>query len=1409
MRMMWPLVWVLCAWVCPQCTLAVEGAGFETPLYEQLPFTSRVDTPGTGFEFLWDFDPPPPTDPLLGWEIRNLAIDPSPHATRITSDIWTTLHGNPNNAPIPEGDGALWIGAHEDEVAGECWPGGVGYGNNWKQRWQSPTFSYLGGNPVGIGFDYFQDSEQGVDRTRVWVRFADGSEITLNGGGFSGQIGNPTFSNYTNASYSIPEVAFGPNQTFTVLIEFDSDESASDEDGLFMTSHGAFAFDNFSVTGPVVGAPLIHTYELGHDGWTAAAVPGPAGQMFVRSVVDYVIADPCLCDISGNVLALHTPAQQHPSGEHFQVSSPIVDRATLGPSYRKISGEWEMYADLPRANGVFFRPGWSYYPAYCGVTGAPSWSDRVGRAAWYYLGDEPDCFHMEDTGTDVGVPGNCDEVRLVFELWSSCSAFGIVETECTGVTNFTPVFDNVIVRVETAPDAPAVSFLEGHQFQDGYPSDGSMNPLSPANADVSFDLNRNRALPADLDDVLQVRGPEPYNGSEYEVWLHVRVRREGPEQAASVPYQNWLNQVSDGSPGSIVGSTASFAAGRMAEVPSPREPRQWLFASEFHSSDDSYVGAGLPNNEIVPDGVLLPGTQIEYFVTSNYAASPAITFRLPPQGPNENLEFEILPGYRDVAGNLFSPCLLSINAGDERDDYHQHALNMIYYNAAPNDPLPVTLDWDRFDRLEATSNWIAPLFREPGGDNGISRHPLFALRAILYHTGNSDRVALRENELLHIQDWLTRVDANSQIQGVWLNGDNIGMSLGLAGGALGEQIFGATPKCNTYNQANCGPVPTDDNYCVRVDVAAGAAYPPPLAYDIAGDWCPTTWKSLDVLNTGNGGVGHRVYVDYVGGPPVSTNYASVTNSVTGSGSSNYRSIVDGWSWNWLTTRDVSLECVDDYEQDVQAQAAELTSGLEWIVDAVPGVACPGTAVLQEGSISGRVWRDDNLDCDQDAGEIDEPFHLVSIDGQQWTTTDADGNYSFGLAAAGNYTVAVKPKNGFVFSCPPLGTASVHINEGEAVSGIDFGHRREPYGVDLYVLLHNTPAVRGIAFEFFVHCGNLGAVPSSAQVVLSLPTLFEFRSAEDNGVYDPQLHQVTWTFSSLDESDDEGFTVEVHVPSSVLAGTTFAATATISPISGDLDPVNNVATINDVVRAAVDPNSKRAAPFGGIDAGERIQYRVDFQNEGNASAFDIVVRDQLDADLDLATLELGTGSHAHTVSLQGREIAWTFAGIMLPDKHANEPASHGFVEFSIAAAGGLTPGTEILNQAAIYFDFEDPILTNFTVNVVQGAAGLSDADAIPTHFSLDRPVPNPTSATTSLRLGVPAQGRARVTVYDVGGRLVRRILDRGVARGWVEATWDRTSFDGRRVPAGIYFVHASLTPVVGEEKTEERRIVVLR
>ncbi|MEM6967335.1 MAG: T9SS type A sorting domain-containing protein, partial [Bacteroidota bacterium] len=138
----------------------------------------------------------------------------------------------------------------------------------------------------------------------------------------------------------------------------------------------------------------------------------------------------------------------------------------------------------------------------------------------------------------------------------------------------------------------------------------------------------------------------------------------------------------------------------------------------------------------------------------------------------------------------------------------------------------------------------------------------------------------------------------------------------------------------------------------------------------------------------------------------------------------------------------------------------------------------------------------------------------------------------------------------------------------------------------------------------------------------------------------------------------------------------------------------------------DPNDKAAYPRGYfsenfINSEDEIEYHIRFQNTGTDTAFTVVIRDTLSEFLDPTTIRTGASSHAYEFELLNNGILkFTFDNILLPDSATNLVASNGFVKFKIAQRPNNLPGTVITNSAAIYFDFNLPIITNEVVHTIE-------------------------------------------------------------------------------------------------------------
>ncbi|MBL0153318.1 MAG: IPT/TIG domain-containing protein [Chitinophagaceae bacterium] len=156
---------------------------------------------------------------------------------------------------------------------------------------------------------------------------------------------------------------------------------------------------------------------------------------------------------------------------------------------------------------------------------------------------------------------------------------------------------------------------------------------------------------------------------------------------------------------------------------------------------------------------------------------------------------------------------------------------------------------------------------------------------------------------------------------------------------------------------------------------------------------------------------------------------------------------------------------------------------------------------------------------------------------------------------------------------------------------------------------------------------------------------------------------------------------------------------ISVTEADHTPANNCDTTLIRLQSSFDPNDKNESyagqmPFADYLQGKELNYVIRFQNTGNDTAFNVVIRDTLDASrLDFSSLRMINASHSYQVQVDQGKIKWTFNNINLPDSNVNKPGSKGFISFAIKPKAGLPGGDSFMNTASIYFDFNLPVRTN--------------------------------------------------------------------------------------------------------------------
>jgi hypothetical protein len=156
--------------------------------------------------------------------------------------------------------------------------------------------------------------------------------------------------------------------------------------------------------------------------------------------------------------------------------------------------------------------------------------------------------------------------------------------------------------------------------------------------------------------------------------------------------------------------------------------------------------------------------------------------------------------------------------------------------------------------------------------------------------------------------------------------------------------------------------------------------------------------------------------------------------------------------------------------------------------------------------------------------------------------------------------------------------------------------------------------------------------------------------------------------------------------------------------------------------------------------------------------------------------MGASSHPYTWELLGQgELKITFNDIYLVDSNANEPASHGYVQFRIAQQKDLVDGTLIKNSAGIYFAGNLPVITNEVFHTIGKPYVLVtfEEEKAPAKATV---TPNPFIDFAEITLINGFIGSKNFILTDVTGRIIQNRTFEG----------DKISVNVKTLPLGLYY-----------------------
>jgi hypothetical protein len=361
------------------------------------------------------------------------------------------------------------------------------------------------------------------------------------------------------------------------------------------------------------------------------------------------------------------------------------------------------------------------------------------------------------------------------------------------------------------------------------------------------------------------------------------------------------------------------------------------------------------------------------------------------------------------------------------------------------------------------------------------------------------------------------------------------------------------------------------------------------------------------------------------------------------------------------------------------------------------------------TIKGTVYLDYNGNGVKDSNEQFANNILVESfkDSVKAATVTYNGLFSNSVDT-GNYSTQIRSNIPYYYSLPL--SKSTIFNSYNNTDSVSFALQpianQRDYTISLFS--HEIPRP-GFNISYIIQYGNLGTDTLRNKVVkLIASNKLTYLSAFPSP-FNVSNDTIMWQIATLNPRDTGSISVTFKIGNPPIAsiGDTIN-TAALIDTAGDLSVTNNFYAFRQFIRGSFDPNDKTESRGGiilkeDVVAQKDLTYIIRFQNIGNDTAFNIVVRDTLDTRLDSTNIEMVQASHPYDFSIKnGNKLTWTFSNILLPDSNRNEPVSHGYIVYRIKPKPGLNVGDTIKNSASIYFDFNLPVKTNTQVTVIKSA-----------------------------------------------------------------------------------------------------------
>ena len=451
----------------------------------------------------------------------------------------------------------------------------------------------------------------------------------------------------------------------------------------------------------------------------------------------------------------------------------------------------------------------------------------------------------------------------------------------------------------------------------------------------------------------------------------------------------------------------------------------------------------------------------------------------------------------------------------------------------------------------------------------------------------------------------------------------------------------------------------------------------------------------------------------------------------------------------------------------------------------------------------RLFYDNNENCIKDTGEhysIVPRLALVDSNGITIDTLSVTSglDYDAYCVAGDIYTFrVVSDLSGLNVTCPATGVLTDTISAATVYPDRLFGlacTSAATFDLQVYglVVAATTSGERG---EVYVR--NSTCYSSDATVTVNFSP--KYILYPDDVTPTPSSYtstSISWNLTGLSVYDSSPtnlyFLVRNSSAGRLPLGDTVWTGFKVTPISGDANPTNNYLLRLDTIVLSHDPNEMSVSPSGCLGystVAYPLQYTIAFCNTGNDTAYNIVVYDTLNDNIDPSSLRIVNASATmnieHIKSGGFNIVKFSFPNINLLDSSHHGQCT-GSVIFNVNTIPNLADGSSIYNEAGIYFDYNPVVMTNQVENTTGCWPESTPQIKNPHTVTI---FPNP--ATNELNIKIQSN---EFDSYTITNNLGSVVLSSPISS-------PTTKLSIKALPAGIYYIR-----LTGDSRVEVRKFV---